>query len=192
MAKEVSMKNAQSVKRFIAQKTKHIAKSVELNYAFVKDATQKRTKSMFASVSQKLKHTAKAAELNYTFAKDAITKKGKSLVKTTSKKIKLNGRYVRLVGNTKVAPALLKGASKAAIPATALFATYEINQAYKNGGADAAIKQTIKTGGGLAVGWVGMKAGAAIGTALGGPIGTVIGGIVGGFAGYLAGEKLLS
>ena len=111
--------------------------------------------------------------------------------KAAAHKGKVAARYTRFVGNTKVAPKLIKGASRYAAPAAALYGAYEVKKAYDEGGEKAAVKQAVKTGGGLAGGWAGAKVGAAIGS-FAGPIGTVAGGIIGGIAGYMLGEKLCS
>jgi len=185
---------ASAVRTFVANKAKHAAKAAELNYAFGKDAVQKgiekgknTAKSMASSVSQKAKHAAKAAELNYAFGKDAVQKGAKKAAHKTH----VAARYTRFVGNTKVAPKLIKGAGRVAGPLAALYGAYEVKTAYNKGGEKAAVKQAVKTGGGLAGGWAGAKVGAAIGS-FAGPVGTVVGGVVGGIAGYFAGEKLCS
>ena len=182
-----SKQTATAVRNFIAQKAKHVAKSAELHYAFGKDAVQKGVKSAVEKGTAAAKHAAKSAELHYAFGKDAVQKG----VKKAAQKGKSIARYTRFVGNTKVAPTLIKGASKFAGPAAAVYGMYEVVQAYKNGGEKAAVKQAVKTGSGLAGGWAGAKVGAAIGS-FAGPIGTVAGGIIGGIAGYLLGEKLAS
>ena len=138
-------------------------------------------------VAQKAKHAAKSAELHYAFGKDAVKQGAKKAVK----KGKTVARYTRFVGNTKIAPKLIKGASRYAAPAAALYGIYEVKQAYDKGGEKAAVKQAVKTGGGLAGGWAGAKVGAAVGS-FAGPIGTVVGGVIGGVAGYFLGEKLCS
>ena len=197
-AAQKSKQTAAAVKTFVTQKAKHAAKSAELHYAFGKDAANKavnsaaqKSKQTAASVktfvTQKAKHAAKSAELHYAFGKDAANK----TVTKTVKKGKVVTRYAKKIANTKIAPKIIKGASRYAAPAAALYGAYEIKQAYDKGGEKAAVKQAIKTGGGLAGGWAGAKAGAAIGS-FAGPVGTVVGGIVGGVAGYILGEKIFS
>ncbi len=192
--KATAKHNAKAVRTFVAQKAKHAAKSAELHYAFGKDAVQKgvkrsgnAVKNVAHNVAQKAKHAAKSAELHYAFGKDAVQKGVKSAVK----KAKVGGRYTRFIANTKVAPKLIKGASRYAGPLAAVYGMYEVKTAYDKGGERAAVRQAVKTGGGLAGGWAGAKVGAAIGS-IAGPIGTVIGGIAGGILGYCLGEKLCS
>ena len=160
-AAQKSKQTAQTVRTFVSQKAKHAAKSAELHYAFGKDVVEQR-------------------------AKKAITK-GKAI----AHKGKVAARYTRIVGNTKVAPKLIKGASRYAAPLAAVYGAYEVKKAYDEGGEKAAVKQAVKTGGGLAGGWAGAKVGAAVGS-FAGPIGTVVGGVIGGIAGYMLGEKLCS
>lgn len=192
--KATAKHNAKAVRTFVAQKAKHAAKSAELHYAFGKDAVQQgvqrsgnAVKNVAHNVAAKARHAAKSAELHYAFGKDAVQKGAKSAIN----KAKVGGRYTRFIANTKVAPKLIKGASKCAGPLTAIYGMYEIKTAYDKGGERAAVRQAIKTGGGLAGGWAGAEAGAAIGS-IAGPIGTVIGGIAGGILGYCLGEKLCS
>lgn len=179
-------------------------------YTGVKSGTQKAYVNMKASaksnakavrnfVARKAKHAAKSAELHYAFGKDAVKKgaskvaqKTKTVAKNAAHKTKIAGRYTRFIGNTKVAPKLIKGAGRLAGPLAALYGLYEVKTAYEQGGAKAAAKQAIKTGSGLAGGWAGAEIGATVGTMVGGPIGTVIGGAIGGIAGYFFGEKLFS
>ena len=156
-------------------------------YAKMKATAKHNAKAVRTFVAQKAKHAAKSAELHYAFGKDAVQKGVKSAVK----KAKVGGRYTRFIANTKVAPKLIKGASRYAGPLAAVYGMYEVKTAYDKGGERAAVRQAVKTGGGLAGGWAGAKVGAAIGS-IAGPIGTVIGGIAGGILGYCLGEKLCS
>ena len=192
--KATAKHNAKAVRTFVAQKAKHAAKSAELHYAFGKDAVQQgvqrsgnAVKNVAHNVTQKARHAAKSAELHYAFGKDAVQKGAKNAIN----KAKVGGRYTRFIANTKVAPKLIKGASRYAGPLAAVYGMYEVKTAYDKGGERAAVRQAIKTGGGLAGGWAGAEAGAAIGSIVG-PIGTVIGGIAGGILGYCLGEKLCS
>ncbi len=192
--KATAKHNAKAVRTFVAQKAKHAAKSAELHYAFGKDAVQKgvqrsgnAVKNVAHNVTQKARHAAKSAELHYAFGKDAVQKGAKNAINKT----KVGGRYTRFIANTKVAPKLIKGASRYAAPLAAVYGMYEVKTAYDKGGEKAAIKQAVKTGGGLAGGWAGAKVGAAVGS-FAGPIGTVIGGVAGGILGYCLGEKLCS
>ena len=192
--KATAKHNAKAVRTFVAQKAKHAAKSAELHYAFGKDAVQQgvqrsgnAVKNVAHNVAAKARHAAKSAELHYAFGKDAVQKGAKSAIN----KAKVGGRYTRFIANTKVAPKLIKGASRYAGPLAAVYGMYEVKTAYDKGGERAAVRQAIKTGGGLAGGWAGAEAGAAIGS-IAGPIGTVIGGIAGGILGYCLGEKLCS
>ena len=192
--KATAKHNAKAVRTFVAQKAKHAAKSAELHYAFGKDAVQQgvqrsenAVKNVAHNVAAKARHAAKSAELHYAFGKDAVQKGAKNAIN----KAKVGGRYTRFIANTKVAPKLIKGASRCAGPLAAIYGMYEVKTAYDKGGEKAAVKQAVKTGGGLAGGWAGAKVGAAIGS-IAGPIGTVIGGIAGGILGYCLGEKLCS
>ena len=192
--KATAKHNAKAVRTFVAQKAKHAAKSAELHYAFGKDAVQQgvqrsgnAVKNVANNVAAKARHAAKSAELHYAFGKDAVQKGAKNAIN----KAKVGGRYTRFIANTKVAPKLIKGASRCAGPLAAIYGMYEVKTAYDKGGERAAVRQAIKTGGGLAGGWAGAEAGAAIGS-IAGPIGTVIGGIAGGILGYCLGEKLCS
>ncbi len=189
-----SKETATAVRNFVANKAKHAAKSAELHYAFGKDAVKNgvekgktAAQNVANNVTQKAKHAVKSAELHYAFGKDAVKNGAKKAVK----KGKVITRYTRFMGNTKIAPKLIKGAGKYAGPAAAVYGMYEVAQAYKKGGEKAAVKQAVKTGSGLAGGWAGAKVGAAIGS-FAGPVGTVVGGVVGGVAGYILGEKLVS
>lgn len=192
--KATAKHNAKAVRTFVAQKAKHAAKSTELHYAFGKDAVQQgvqrsenAVKNVAHNVATKARHAAKSAELHYAFGKDAVQKGAKSAIN----KAKVGGRYTRFIANTKVAPKLIKGASRCAGPLAAIYGMYEVKTAYDKGGERAAVRQAVKTGGGLAGGWAGAKVGAAIGS-FAGPIGTVIGGVAGGILGYCLGEKLCS
>ena len=184
--------------KYVAPKVKNAAGTVkaygwygkENAKQFLNGATQKSKKTAQAVrnfVTQKTKHAAKSAELHYAFGKDAVKQEARKAVQ----KGKTAARYTRFVGNTKVAPKLIKGAGRFAGPLAAVYGAIEVKKAYDEGGEKAAVKQAIKTGGGIAGGWAGAKAGAAIGS-FAGPIGTVAGGIIGGVAGYLLGEKLFS
>ena len=192
--KATAKHNAKAVRTFVAQKAKHAAKSAELHYAFGKDAVQQgvqrsgnAVKNVANNVAAKARHAAKSAELHYAFGKDAVQKGAKNAIN----KAKVGGRYTRFIANTKVAPKLIKGASRCAGPLAAIYGMYEVKTAYDKGGERAAVRQAVKTGGGLAGGWAGAKVGAAIGS-FAGPIGTVIGGVAGGILGYCLGEKLCS
>ena len=182
----------------VLPKLKDMSETARLRFMYGKDAVKtgaQKTAEIAKNnagavrnfVSQKAKHIAKSAELHYAFGKDAVQKGAKKAVQ----KAKVGARYTRFIGNTKIAPKLIKGASRYAGPIAAIYGAYEVKQAYDEGGEKAAVKQAIKTGGGLAGGWAGAKAGAALGS-FAGPIGTVAGGIIGGIAGYLLGEKLFS
>ena len=155
-----SKETATAVRNFVANKAKHVAKSAELHYAFGKDAVKNgvekgktAAQNVANNVTQKAKHAVKSAELHYAFGKDAVKNGAKKAVK----KGKVITRYTRFMGNTKIAPKLIKGASKFAGPAVAVYGMYEVAQAYKKGGEKAAVKQAVKTGSGLAGGWAGVN-----------------------------------
>lgn len=59
---------------------------------------------------------------------------------------------------------------------------------YMNGGSNKPLENVVNGGVGVAGGFAGMKAGAAIGTAIGGPLGTIGGGAIGAIGGYLAAQ----
>ena len=192
--KATAKHNAKAVRTFVAQKAKHAAKSAELHYAFGKDAVKQGVqrsgngvKNVAHNVATKARHAAKSAELHYAFGKDAVQKGAKNAIN----KAKVGGRYTRFMANTKVAPKLIKGASRCAGPLAAIYGMYEVKTAYDKGGEKAAVRQAVKTGGGLAGGWAGAKIGASLGS-FAGPVGTVIGGVAGGILGYCLGEKLCS
>ena len=192
--KATAKQNANAVKSFVAQKAKHAVKSAELHYAFSKDAVKQGVqrsgngvKNVAHNVATKARHAAKSAELHYAFGKDAVKQGAKNAIN----KAKVGGRYTRFIANTKVAPKLIKGASRCAGPLAAIYGMYEVKTAYDKGGEKAAVRQAVKTGGGLAGGWAGAKIGASLGS-FAGPVGTVIGGVTGGILGYCLGEKLCS
>ena len=174
--KATAKQNANAVKSFVAQKAKHAAKSAELHYAFGKDAVQKGVKNTTNNIRTGIQSTAS---------------KTKSVAGKAFHKAKVGGRYTRFIANTKVAPKLIKGASRCAGPLAAIYGMYEVKTAYDKGGERAAVRQAVKTGGGLAGGWAGAKIGASLGS-FAGPVGTVIGGVAGGILGYCLGEKLCS
>ena len=214
--KATAKQNAKAVKSFVAQKAKHAVKSAELHYAFGKDAVKQGVqrsgngvKNVAHNVATKARHAAKSAELHYAFGKDAVQKgvknttnnirtgvqsaasKTKNIAGKAIHKAKVGGRYTRFIANTKVAPKLIKGASRCAGPLAAIYGMYEVKTAYDKGGEKAAVRQAVKTGGGLAGGWAGAKIGASLGS-FAGPVGTGIGGVAGGILGYCLGEKLCS
>ena len=156
-------------------------------YAHMKATAKHNAKAARTFVAQKARHVAKSAELHYAFGKDAVQKGAKNAIN----KAKVGGRYTRFIANTKVAPKLIKGASRCAGPLAAIYGMYEVKTAYDKGGEKAAVRQAVKTGGGLAGGWAGAKIGASLGS-FAGPVGTVIGGVAGGILGYCLGEKLCS
>jgi len=197
----------------IMPKVKSLSETAQLKFMYAKDAAKATAKNAAESVSQKskqtanavrtfvankAKHAAKSVELYYAFGKDAVKngiQNGKEAIKRNGQKAanktRVAARYTRFVGNTKIAPKLIKGASRYAAPAAAVYGMYEVKQAYDKGGEKAAVRQAVKTGGGLTGGWAGAKVGAAIGSSAG-PVGTVVGGIIGGIAGYMIGEKICS
>ena len=176
--KATAKQNANAVKSFVAQKAKHTEKSAELHYAFGKDAVKQGVQrsgngveNVAHNVATKARHAAKSAELHYAFGKDAVQKgvknttnnirtgvqsaasKTKNIAGKAIHKAKVGGRYTRFIANTKVAPKLIKGASRYAGPLAAIYGMYEVKTAYDKGGEKAAVRQAVKTGGGLAGGW---------------------------------------
>lgn len=193
-AAQKSKQTATAVKTFVSQKAKHALKSAELHYAFGKDAVEQRIqkgKDAVKQTAQKSKTVVQEGAKKAVQKGQTVVGQAKTTAKAAAHKGKVAARYTRFVGNTKVAPKLIKGVSRYAAPAAALYGAYEVKKAYDEGGEKAAVKQAVKTGGGLAGGWAGAKVGAAIGS-FAGPIGTVAGGIIGGIAGYMLGEKLCS
>lgn len=173
--KATAKQNANAVKSFVAQKAKHTAKSAELHYAFGKDAVQKGVKNTTNKVKTKVQ-TAAA--------------KTKTVAGRAVQKAKVAGRYTRFMANTKVAPKLIKGASRYATPLAIAFEAGKCYKAFDNGAVEGG-KQIAKSTCSLAGGWAGAKIGASLGS-FAGPVGTVIGGVAGGILGYCLGEKLCS
>ena len=213
--KATAKHNAKAVRTFVAQKAKHAAKSAELHYAFGKDAVKQGGqrsgnggKKVAHNVATKARHAAKSAELHYAFGKDAVQKgvknttnnirtgiqstasKTKSVAGKAFHKAKVGGRYTRFIANTKVAPKLIKGASRYATPLAIAFEAGKCYKAFDNGAVEGR-KQIAKSTCSLAGGWAGAKIGASLGS-FAGPVGTVIGGVAGGILGYCLGEKLCS
>lgn len=174
--KATAKQNAKAVKSFVAQKIKHAAKSAELHYAFGKDAVETKVKNGF----QKVKTNAQ------NIASKTKTTAGKAMHKA-----KVGGRYTRFIANTKIAPKLIKGASRYALPLTVAFEGGKCYQAFEKGGVKEGTKQVVKSVTSVSAGLAGAKLGAAVGSFVG-PIGTVVGGFVGGVAGYMLGEKICS
>ena len=167
-------------------------------YANMKATAKQNAKAVKSFVAQKIKHAAKSAELHYAFGKDAVETKVKNIAsktKTTAgkamHKAKVGGRYTRFIANTKVAPKLIKGASRYALPLTVAFEGGKCYQAFEKGGVKEGTKQVVKSVTSVSAGLAGAKLGAAVGSFVG-PIGTVVGGFVGGVAGYMLGEKICS
>ena len=173
--KATAKQNAKAVGNFVSQKAKHTAKSAELHYAFGKDAVQKGVKNTTNNIRTSVQSAASKT----------ITIAGKAIHKA-----KVGGRYTRFIANTKVAPKLIKGASRYATPLAIAFEAGKCYKAFDNGAVEGG-KQIAKSTCSLAGGWAGAKIGAAVGS-FAGPVGTVIGGVAGGILGYCLGEKLCS
>lgn len=173
--KATAKHNAKAVGNFVSQKAKHIAKSAELHYAFGKDAVQKGVKNTTNKVKTKVQ---------------TATAKTKTVAGRAVQKAKVGGRYTRFIANTKVAPKLIKGASRYAVPLAIAFEAGKCYKAFDEGAVKGG-KQIAKSTCSLAGGWAGAKMGAALGS-FAGPVGTVIGGVAGGILGYCLGEKLCS
>lgn len=173
--KATAKHNAKAVGNFVSQKAKHTAKSVELHYAFGKDAVQKGVKNTTNKVKTKVQTAAM---------------KTKTVAGRAVQKAKVGGRYTRFIANTKIAPKLIKGASRYAVPLAIAFEAGKCYKAFDNGTVEGG-KQIAKSTCSLAGGWAGAKIGASLGS-FAGPVGTVIGGVAGGILGYCLGEKLCS
>lgn len=173
--KATAKQNANAVKSFVAQKAKHTAKSAELHYAFGKDAVQKGVKNTINNIRTGVQSAAS---------------KTKNIAGKAIHKAKVGGRYTRFIANTKVAPKLIKGASRYATPLAIAFEAGKCYKAFDNGAVEGR-KQIAKSTCSLAGGWAGAKIGASLGS-FAGPVGTVIGGVAGGILGYCLGEKLCS
>lgn len=173
--KATAKQNANAVKSFVAQKAKHAAKSAELHYAFGKDAVQKGVKNTTNNIRTGVQSAAS---------------KTKNIAGKAIHKAKVGGRYTRFIANTKVAPKLIKGASRYATPLAIAFEAGKCYKAFDNGAVEGR-KQIAKSTCSLAGGWAGAKIGASLGS-FAGPVGTVIGGVAGGILGYCLGEKLCS
>lgn len=173
--KATAKQNANAVKSFVAQKAKHTAKSAELHYAFGKDAVQKGVKNTTNNIRTGVQSAAS---------------KTKTVAGKAFHKAKVGGRYTRFIANTKVAPKLIKCASRYATPLAIAFEAGKCYKAFDNGAVEGR-KQIAKSTCSLAGGWAGAKIGASLGS-FAGPVGTVIGGVAGGILGYCLGEKLCS
>ena len=173
--KATAKQNANAVKSFVAQKAKHAVKSAELHYAFSKDAVQKGVKNTTNNIRTGVQSAAS---------------KTKNIAGKAIHKAKVGGRYTRFIANTKVAPKLIKGASRYATPLAIAFEAGKCYKAFDNGAVEGR-KQIAKSTCSLAGGWAGAKIGASLGS-FAGPVGTVIGGVAGGILGYCLGEKLCS
>lgn len=173
--KATAKQNANAVKSFVAQKAKHTAKSAELHYEFGKDAVQKGVKNTTNNIRTGVQSAAS---------------KTKNIAGKAIHKAKVGGRYTRFIANTKVAPKLIKGASRYATPLAIAFEAGKCYKAFDNGAVEGR-KQIAKSTCSLAGGWAGAKIGASLGS-FAGPVGTVIGGVAGGILGYCLGEKLCS
>lgn len=173
--KATAKQNANAVKSFVAQKAKHAAKSAELHYAFGKDAVQKGVKNTTNNIRTGVQSAAS---------------KTKNIAGKAIHKAKVGGRYTRFIANTKVAPKLIKGASRYATPLAIAFEAGKCYKAFDNGAVEGR-KQIAKSTCSLTGGWAGAKIGASLGS-FAGPVGTVIGGVAGGILGYCLGEKLCS
>lgn len=173
--KATARQNANAVKSFVAQKAKHTAKSAELHYAFGKDAVQKGVKNTTNNIRTGVQSAAS---------------KTKNIAGKAIHKAKVGGRYTRFIANTKVAPKLIKGASRYATPLAIAFEAGKCYKAFDNGAVEGK-KQIAKSTCSLAGGWAGAKIGASLGS-FAGPVGTVIGGVAGGILGYCLGEKFCS
>ena len=173
--KATAKHNAKAVGNFVAQKAKHTAKSAELHYAFGKDAVQKGIKNTTNKVKTKVQTAAM---------------KTKTVAGRAVQKAKVGGRYTRFIANTKIAPKLIKGVSRYAVPLAIAFEAGKCYKAFDNGAVEGK-KQIAKSTCSLAGGWAGAKIGASLGS-FAGPVGTVIGGVAGGILGYCLGEKLCS
>lgn len=173
--KATAKQNANAVKSFVAQKAKHAVKSAELHYAFSKDAVQKGVKNTTNNIRTGVQSAAS---------------KTKTVAGKAFHKAKVGGRYTRFIANTKVAPKLIKCASRYATPLAIAFEAGKCYKAFDNGAVEGR-KQIAKSTCSLAGGWAGAKIGAYLGS-FAGPVGTVIGGVAGGILGYCLGEKLCS
>lgn len=171
-------------------KTKDMAHSAN-------EAVKNKATTAKNNLSAKLKNVKERGASKLNSAKDAVKSAKNSATTGAKKAASATGKAVKTAGKaagkaiTKASPAIIKGASRFAVPAAALMGAYEVKEAYKEGGSKKAVKQAIKTGGGIAGGFAGAKVGAAVGS-FAGPVGTVVGGLVGGVAGYMLGEKLFS
>lgn len=158
--KATAKHNANAVKNFVAQKAGDAKTKVK--------TTAMKTKTRVQTAAAKTKTVAGRA----------------------AQKAKVAGRYTRFIANTKVAPKLIKGASRYATPLAIAFEAGKCYKAFDNGAVEGG-KQIAKSTCSLAGGWAGAKIGASLGS-FAGPVGTVIGGVAGGILGYCLGEKLCS
>ena len=140
--KATAKQNANAVKNFVAQKAGDAKTKVK--------TTAMKTKTRVQTAAAKTKTVAGRA----------------------AQKAKVAGRYTRFIANTKVAPKLIKGASRYATPLAIAFEAGKCYKAFDNGAVEGG-KQIAKSTCSLAGGWAGAKIGAAVGS-FAGPVGTVI------------------
>lgn len=168
------------------------AKTVKA-YAHMKATAKQNANAVKNFVAQKAgdaKTKVKTSAMKTKTRVQTAVAKTKTVAGRAAQKAKVAGRYTRFIANTKVAPKLIKGASRYATPLAIAFEAGKCYKAFDNGAVEGG-KQIAKSTCSLAGGWAGAKIGAAVGS-FAGPVGTVIGGVAGGILGYCLGEKLCS
>lgn len=115
-------------------------------------------------------------------------------VSSQSKTVSKIPQVAKVLGESKAASVVLRGASKVAAPVAIALDTWRLGDAYKKDGFG---KEFRKTAGSVAGGWGGAAAGAAGGAAIGSVVpvvgtaaGAVVGGVIGGIAGSEFGDDI--
>ena len=168
------------------------AKTVKA-YANMKATARHNAKAVKSFVTQKANETKTQVKTTAMKTKTMVqtaTAKTKTVAGRAVQKAKVGGRYTRFIANTKVAPKLIKGASRYAVPLAIAFEARKCYKAFDKGAVEGG-KQIAKSACSFAGGLAGAKMGAALGS-FAGPVGTIVGGVAGGILGYCLGEKLCS
>ncbi len=174
-----------------SNKNKGISELEAVGYGLAGAAIWAGVKKTAPHVMNLASTTKQAAVKKYKTIKKSAIKKGKALKQANNRAGRLlDGKTVRIKGNSIKLGKATKVLGKAAVPLAVVTSAVEVTNAYNKGGTKAAVKQGAKCAAGIAGGWAGAKAGAAIGTLICPGLGTAIGGFIGGIGGYFAGEAL--
>ena len=178
-AKDAAKKNAKSVRAFLAQKAEKAKKSIKSKYTSAKTFVKGKAEALKAKANA-AKATSRAAAKNAQQSASSAIQNAKQSAARGLHKAKVRGRYARFVGNTKVAPKILKGAGRLGTPLMVAVGIADVGSKLRKGDKKGAAIE----GAALAGAWAGAKLGAAAGS-FAGPIGGVVGGFIGGVAGYI-------